>query len=235
MLGVRIVAVPGALMFGASVAHSQSPHPPARWDGKPDGRKWTASAHASVSALRSKLVSRVPNDVAAYCPAYQGLDAQRRRAFWVYLMSSLAVFESNHRPELTFKEPFKDSQGNWVISRGLLQISRESANGSRTATASRRLPSCISLRSTLPAESGSWPSGSGTTGCWRAASPRAGEGWPATGARSKDLTEESRWRPGCDSSPTASRPDHLASGGPRRASMTSSASTTASKVSSVEA
>jgi hypothetical protein len=74
-------------------------------------------------------VNSVPSDVATYCPAYKNLDAERRRAFWVYLMSSLSFFESNHRPELTFKEPFKDSQGNCVISRGLLQLPRESANG----------------------------------------------------------------------------------------------------------
>lgn len=45
-------------------------------------------------------------------------------------MSTLARFESNFDPSVSFNEPtIFDAQGNRVVSRGLLQISRESANG----------------------------------------------------------------------------------------------------------
>jgi hypothetical protein len=45
-------------------------------------------------------------------------------------MSALTRFESNFDPSVEFTEPnIFNAQGNRVISRGLLQISRESANG----------------------------------------------------------------------------------------------------------
>lgn len=106
-----------------------SQHPPADWDGKPGGREWTDSAHVAVVELGSELLTANPRDVRDYCPSYDRLNNEQRRAFWVYLLSRLARFESNHDPSVRFTESFNDSQGNPVISRGLLQISRESANG----------------------------------------------------------------------------------------------------------
>jgi hypothetical protein len=41
----------------------------------------------------------------------------------------MAKFESDFDPKSQYKEKFKDSKGRWVISRGLLQLSEESANG----------------------------------------------------------------------------------------------------------
>ena len=111
------------------LAHAQGAFPPARWDSQPGGPQWTAAAHASVQALGATLINTVPQDIGTYCPAYPRLDASNRRAFWVYLMSAVAKFESKYKPETSFQENFKDAQGNWVISRGLLQISKESANG----------------------------------------------------------------------------------------------------------
>jgi hypothetical protein len=40
----------------------------------------------------------------------------------------MTEFESGHRPATSFQEAFNDAQGNNVISRGLLQLSIESAN-----------------------------------------------------------------------------------------------------------
>ena len=44
------------------------------------------------------------------------------------LLSIVARPESNFKPETTFTESFADSKGKKVVSRGLLQISIESAN-----------------------------------------------------------------------------------------------------------
>lgn len=45
------------------------------------------------------------------------------------LISIMAKYESNFKPETNYTEGFNDSKGKPVISRGLLQISQESANG----------------------------------------------------------------------------------------------------------
>ena len=44
------------------------------------------------------------------------------------LMVEMARYESGFKPEATYKENFKDSQGRFIISRGLYQLSVESAN-----------------------------------------------------------------------------------------------------------
>jgi hypothetical protein len=44
------------------------------------------------------------------------------------LISIMAKYESSFKPEVTYKEGFNDSKGKPVISRGLLQLSIESAN-----------------------------------------------------------------------------------------------------------
>lgn len=49
--------------------------------------------------------------------------------FYAELLGALCKFESNYKPEETYEENFKDGKGKPVISRGLLQISIESANG----------------------------------------------------------------------------------------------------------
>lgn len=102
----------------------------ARWDGKPDGRQWTSFALEALDSVGQNLVATVPADVADYCPSYAAAGTERRKAFWVGLLSALAKFESNYDPSVTFREPdVLDAQGNHVISRGLLQISIESGRG----------------------------------------------------------------------------------------------------------
>lgn len=49
--------------------------------------------------------------------------------YWVMLFSALARHESNFDPTCTYTEKFPDAKGKPVVSRGLLQISKESANG----------------------------------------------------------------------------------------------------------
>lgn len=104
--------------------------PVAQWDSRPAGRDWTRFALGGVDSLAQALLATVPSDVGAYCPRYAQANPADRRAFWVGLMSALARFESDFDPSVEFTEPnIFDVQGNRVVSRGLLQISRESANG----------------------------------------------------------------------------------------------------------
>jgi hypothetical protein len=119
----------------AGSAETKSASPPAgataRW-GDQNGRlAWTQAAWEAVDTLGPLLWAdgAVPTDIAAYCPGYARQTAEGRKLFWVGLMSSLAKPESDFDPSVTYKEGFNDAQGRPVISRGLLQISRESANG----------------------------------------------------------------------------------------------------------
>lgn len=89
--------------------------------------KWTRDAEAAVEA--AGLPALQPSDIAAFCPSYgQASDAERTR-FWAGLFSIMARPESNFNPAVTYMEPdIKNADGTNVISRGLLQISQESAN-----------------------------------------------------------------------------------------------------------
>ena len=49
----------------------------------------------------------------------------------VWLLSAMAKFESNLNSATAFAETLQDSRGNSVVSRGLLQLSVESANQPR--------------------------------------------------------------------------------------------------------
>jgi hypothetical protein len=75
------------------------------------------------------MLTVVPEDIEEFCPAYSRLARQKQVAFWVYLLSSITQFESNFKPETSYQENFRDANGNYVISRGLLQLSIESGNG----------------------------------------------------------------------------------------------------------
>lgn len=76
------------------------------------------------SYLYEKLVNMpYAKDEKQLCP--RGLSQKN----WLNLFTAMAKHESNFRPALTFKEDFKNSRGEWVISTGLFQLSYESARG----------------------------------------------------------------------------------------------------------
>jgi len=103
--------------------------PPAAWDVRPEGRAWTQAAHQAVAVLAPQLVTLTPNDIDAFCPGYRAANPDGRRAFYVSLLAELSRYESNFDPSVSFTESFSDSTGRRVVSRGLLQLSQESANG----------------------------------------------------------------------------------------------------------
>jgi len=101
----------------------------AAWsDYNADG-SWTRATETAVS--QSGLAKTVPADIREFCPRYQQLSTKERRKFWVGLLSAMAKPESGFKPEISYQERFTDGKGKRVISRGLLQISIESANQKR--------------------------------------------------------------------------------------------------------
>lgn len=109
------------------------------WAHMPQSDAWTALAAGSIDEIGSPLLETVPSDIVAFCPAYESLDDAGRRAFWVGLLSAMARFESGFDPSVSFDERAHCPSCDWaltrdgrhVISRGLLQLSQESANAYR--------------------------------------------------------------------------------------------------------
>lgn len=101
----------------------------AAWSEYNEDGSWTRATENAVS--QSGLVKTIPADINEFCPRYQQLTTKERRKFWVGLLSAMAKPESGFKPEITYQERFKDAKGHRVVSRGLLQISIESANQKR--------------------------------------------------------------------------------------------------------
>lgn len=101
----------------------------ADWDKEKRGKEWTGMVVRALHELGPSLLKEQDlGDSGEYCPAYPRLSLAQREQFWVMLISSMARFESGFKPETKYTEDFDDAQGKPVISRGLLQISIESAN-----------------------------------------------------------------------------------------------------------
>ena len=99
----------------------------AAWKTVNKDGSWTAAAENAVQA--TTLTNLVPKDIQTFCPAYEGLDAVKRTRFWAGLLSAMAKPESGFKPETKYVEPdIVDANKEKVVSRGLLQISIESAN-----------------------------------------------------------------------------------------------------------
>jgi hypothetical protein len=94
------------------------PDVPTRWDHRPEADTWTAAAFVAVSSKDSVLASRVPGDIAAWCPGYEDASLNDRRAFWVGLMSAVAKHESTWNPRAS------GGGGRYI---GLMQISPQTA------------------------------------------------------------------------------------------------------------
>lgn len=108
--------------------------PLTRWASQPEGKAWTKHAEQAVDKYGQSLLSVQPADGELFCKSYANLSQDNRRNFWVHMVSALAKYESSYNPKVTFDETTVDpnmitSQGKPIISRGLLQISKESANG----------------------------------------------------------------------------------------------------------
>lgn len=103
---------------------------PAAWDGRtPDAAKFTEITERAIDELGPQLLESVPRDIETFCPNYARLGAEERKGVWLMMVSAIAKFESNFRPSVSYRENFVNSKGELIVSRGLLQLSSESANG----------------------------------------------------------------------------------------------------------
>ncbi len=130
LLSVIAVSVTLILIHAAGLAAAAEPVPRpdyAAWRKVNKDGSWTAAAERAVQG--TSLATLVPKDVQTFCPAYAGLDAAQRTRFWAGLLSAMARPESNFKPNTVYVEPdIRDADRQSVMSRGLLQISIESAN-----------------------------------------------------------------------------------------------------------
>lgn len=114
-------------------APSPAPTPSASmaplWETKSaDGKKWTSHVMNTLDTLGGDILDVIPPDGKTYCPRYNSLNYDQRKQVWAYLISAMVKYESNFNTNTKYTEDFDDAQGNPVVSRGLLQISIESAN-----------------------------------------------------------------------------------------------------------
>ncbi len=94
--------------------------PVMRWDHRPEADVWTAATFQALDGHGAPLVSLVPSDIAAWCPAYPEASEAQRKAFWTGLFSALAKHESTWNPAAV------GGGGLWF---GLVQIDPRTARG----------------------------------------------------------------------------------------------------------
>jgi hypothetical protein len=98
------------------------------WSKKSTGEIWTAATLKALDEVGTNLINKKLPDAKQFCKNYDKLDKNGRKEFWVAMFASIAVDESALDPSNKYRENFLDSNGKRVVSRGLLQISYESAN-----------------------------------------------------------------------------------------------------------
>lgn len=99
----------------------------AAWDHKKRGAEFTQFTLAAIDELGEDLLKAQPRDMEAFCPNYSSLQVEDKKAVWLMLISAMAYFESSFNPKLAHQEKFKNSKAEFVVSRGLMQLSRESS------------------------------------------------------------------------------------------------------------
>ena len=98
------------------------------WYKKKEADLWTGITVRALDTIGDEMLKVVPTDIKYYCPRFAKLERPERLEFYVQLISSLASHESSLREHETYTESFVDSSNTKVVSRGLLQISKEAAN-----------------------------------------------------------------------------------------------------------
>ncbi|MDO5528598.1 MAG: transglycosylase SLT domain-containing protein [Paracoccus sp. (in: a-proteobacteria)] len=104
-------------LIEAAPAAERAEAPPAlpamRWDSRRGSDAWTEATLRALDAHGATIISRVPSDIATYCPGYASQPLEGRRAFWAGLMSAVARHESTYNPAA------RGGGGKWL---GLMQI-----------------------------------------------------------------------------------------------------------------
>lgn len=92
------------------------------------GSLLTSHVMNTLDTLGKDMMSITPADYATFCPAFTTLTYTEKKEVFAYMMSAMVKYESGFDTNQSYRENFKDSSGNYVVSRGLLQISLESGN-----------------------------------------------------------------------------------------------------------
>jgi len=100
-----------------------------RWEGRrSEAASWGAHTLSALETHGSFLLANVPANIEKYCANYASLNREKRKKFWTYLISAISHFESGMNPNDSYLEPFKDSKGRSIVSRGIMALSWRSAN-----------------------------------------------------------------------------------------------------------
>lgn len=121
------------------------------WNGKhKDADKWTTFTLQTIRTIGADMAASNPLDAEAFCPSYKKLTADERVEFYAQLISKMVQYESSYNPASFMYECSKTKNnygsnarwdeergwcmkgghsldGGYVISRGLMQMSLESA------------------------------------------------------------------------------------------------------------
>ena len=89
-------------------------------------KDWTE--HLLKELVDKEFIAITPTDYKDWCPSFPALGQKDRALVYAELISMMANRESGFKPWTKYQEAFSDSKGKPVISRGLMQISIESAN-----------------------------------------------------------------------------------------------------------
>jgi hypothetical protein len=109
------------------------------WEDHPRNLEWTLATMSALRGHGAPLVETVPDDIDDWCPGYADAGEARRRAFWAGLISTLAWYESSHRPRAV------GGGGQWF---GLVQIAPGTARwrNCEATSASGLLDAAANLR-----------------------------------------------------------------------------------------
>ena len=97
----------------------------AAWATRSKNGSWTRLTESAVR--KTNLPRARPHDASHFCPAYKKLRRPERVKFWAALVSAVAGAESSFEPKATSPQGFRTSRVTPAISRGLLQLDKESA------------------------------------------------------------------------------------------------------------
>ncbi|MDQ1847653.1 transglycosylase SLT domain-containing protein [Gemmobacter fulvus] len=131
MIGVALaLAVAGCTTETTDLVGRATP-PSMRWDTRPEAAEWTVKTLMAVAEEDQALATRVPADIAQWCPGYEEASLMERRAFWVALISAVGKYESSYNPRAA------GGGGKYI---GIMQISpRSAANYGCDATSASAL------------------------------------------------------------------------------------------------
>ena len=113
LIGAAFITLVTVITACAPVPAPDAKAPAMRWDHRPEGARWTAATITALQTRGPALLATVPDDIASWCPGYEGADATGRAKFWSGLFSAIAKYESTWNPR---------AKGGGGLYFGLLQI-----------------------------------------------------------------------------------------------------------------